>query len=360
MRVLQVCESFGGGNFSSVTQICNGLARRGHEVHLAYSRRPETPADFSSALDAAVILHEIRMTRAISPWIDLRALIALIALIRVLDPQVIHLHSSKAGFLGRAAALVSGRIRSVLYSPRGLSFLQQDVSARRRKFFRWLEWLAARPGGTVVACSSGELDQIRQCIRPKDALLIENAVDVGMVRRKVNRADGRVRIGTAGRISFPRNPGHFMRVARELAHRNVDFVWIGGGNEADATELARCGVEVTGWLTRTDALERLSQLDIYLQTSLWEGMPMAVIEAQVAGIPAIVTDVLGNRDVVVNDETGYICGTVREMVDRLSALAADEGAREGMGARARALALGRFSVDRMLEELTSAYAERAA
>lgn len=87
---------------------------------------------------------------------------------------------------------------------------------------------------------------------------------------------------------------------------------------------------------------------------------MAVIEAQVAGIPAVVTDVLGNRDVVINAETGFICGTIQEMVDRLAALVADAGARERMGARARELALGRFSVDRMLEELISAYALRAA
>lgn len=355
MRILQVCESFGGGNFSSVTQICNGLAGRGHEVHLAYSRRAETPADFAASLHSDVVLHELRMTRKIDPVVDARALISLLALLRRVDPQVIHLHSSKAGFLGRVAGFLAGRNRASFYSPRGLSFLQQDVSESRRNLFRRLEWAAARLGGTLVACSQGELDQVRARIAPRAALLIENAVDVAMVPPWRQRADGKVRIGTAGRISLARNPRYFAALAQRLRRAEVEFVWIGGGDEADHELLEHSGVSVTGWLPRQEALARVSGLDIYVQTSLWEGMPIAVIEAQVAGIPAVVTDILGNRDIVIDGETGFICHSEDAMVARLTRLIADPHTRVALGQRSRELAMNRFSVDRMLDELLAAY-----
>lgn len=355
MRVLQVCESFGGGNFSSVSQICNGLAERGHEVHLGYSRRAETPADFAAHLHPAVVLHELKMTRSISPLIDLRALLDLMALIRRLDPEVIHLHSSKAGFLGRLAAFLLGRTGTLFYSPRGLSFLQQDASPAKRRLFRWLEWGAVRLDGTLVACSRGELDVIRNTLVPRRVLLIENAVPVESVPARRNRRDGRVRIGTAGRISFARNPTLFAALASRLARPEVEFVWIGGGEEADRANLEAVGVTVTGWLTRSDALVEVAALDIYVQTSLWEGMPMAVIEAQVAGIPAVVTDILGNRDVIIDGETGYVCCGEDELVASLGRLIADPADCQRLGARAREQARERFDVSRLLNELIAAY-----
>lgn len=355
MRVLQLCESFGGGNYSSVTLICNGLAERGHEVHLGFSRRAETPADFAAHLHPGVVLHELRMTRSISPATDLRSLFELLALMRRVDPQVIHLHSSKAGFLGRVAGSLSGRNRTTFYSPRGLSFLQMDASANKRRLFRWLEWGAARLGGTLVACSQGELEQIRDNIAPRSSVLIENAVPVAMVPAKQARADGKVRIGTAGRISAARNPVLFAALAARLRGNGVEFVWIGGGEEADRARLEQSGVTVSGWLTRPEALARVSELDIYIQTSLWEGMPIAVIEAQVAGIPAVVTDILGNRDIVADGETGYVCRNEDELAARLRQLIAEPQTRALLGQRARQLALVRFSVDRLLDELLAAY-----
>lgn len=355
MRVLQVCESFGGGNYSSVTQICNGLAECGHEVHLGYSRRAETPADFAASLHPTIVLHELRMTREIAPLTDLRALLAVWRLFIQVDPEIIHLHSSKAGFLGRAAGFLAGRNRTVFYSPRGLSFLQQDASANKRRLFRWLEWGAARLGGTLVACSQGELEQIRDHIAPRSVVLIENAVPIAMVPCKRQRQDGKVRIGTAGRISAARNPKLFAALARRLRQEGVEFVWIGGGEEADRNLLTGGAVQVSGWLTRREALAAVADLDIYLQTSLWEGMPIAVIEAQVAGIPAVVTDVLGNRDVVLDGETGYVCRGEEALAARLVELVAEEARREAFGCRARELALRRFDVERLLNDLEAAY-----
>jgi len=122
-----------------------------------------------------------------------------------------------------------------------------------------------------------------------------------------------------------------------------------------AALLEAAGVDVTGWQERDKALDRLADLDVYVQTSLWEGMPIAVIEAQVAGIPAVVTDVVGNRDVVEDGVTGFVVANPREMYERVAQLSKDPDLRYKMGAEARRRARIRFSLDRMVGDLIGAY-----
>ena len=223
-----------------------------------------------------------------------------------LAPDVVHLHSSKAGVLGRAAAFTTGDAARVFYSPRGLPFLQEDYSPRARALFRRIEWACARLGGTVVACSASEEALVREHLRPRRVALVENAVDVESVIPRVDRGDGLMRIGIVGRITYARNPPLFAELARRHASGNTRFVWVGGGEADDARLLQEAGVEVTGWKSRPEALAEMSRLDIYLHPSRWEGMPIALIEAQIAGLPAVATDVVGNRDVIREGETGFV------------------------------------------------------
>jgi glycosyltransferase involved in cell wall biosynthesis len=295
------------------------------------------------------------MTRQIHPLKDAKALISIIALMRQVKPDIVHLHSSKAGFLGRVAGFLLGRNKTVFYSPRGLSFLQQDVSKGKRTAYRRLERLASHLGGTVVACSRGELHEVETQLASQSSLLIENAVDTSLVLPKRPATDEVVRIGTVGRITAARNPELVARIAGRLIRLGIEFLWIGGGDRAGRRLLEASGVQVTGWLSRQEALQRLASLDIYVQASLWEGMPVSVIEAQVAGIPAVVTDILGNRDIVLHGETGYVAKGEADMVEYLERLIRQPDLRRALGGRARELGLQRFSLDRMLDELVLAY-----
>src|SRR5690606_13255 len=142
---------------------------------------------------------------AIDPRSDLAGLIGVRRLLRAIEPDVVHLHSSKAGVLGRVTAWSTGDAARVFYSPRGLSFLQEDYSPQARAWFQRIEWMMARLGGTVIACSASEEKLVRGRIRTAHVAMIENAVDVTAVPRHVERNDGIVRVGVAGRISHQRN-----------------------------------------------------------------------------------------------------------------------------------------------------------
>jgi glycosyltransferase involved in cell wall biosynthesis len=130
-----------------------------------------------------------------------------------------------------------------------------------------------------------------------------------------------------------------------LHDSSTRFLWIGGNRDDLKDERDSSALTCSGWLTRSRALELVSGLDIYVQTSRWEGMPVALIEAQVAGIPAVVTDVVGNRDVVVHGVTGFVASTHEQMARYLADLRDDRQLREKMGNAARKLAIAKFSMD---------------
>lgn len=359
MRVLQFVECFGGGMLTSVSQICNILAQEDIQVHLAYSLRPETPENFRSLLDSRVVLQQLDLTRNIHIFKDIKGLFAVFKIILQVEPDILHLHSSKAGFIGRLAAFIyrlRGKKIKVFYSPRGFSFLQKDANIFKRLTYLYLERIADYLGGTIIACSYGEGVEARKKLKARQVLVIENAVETSKIPLAV--PSGKlIRVGISGRITPARNPELFMRIAGQLSGEQVQFVWIGGGMPEEEAALNRKlpNIEVTGWLPRDAALEKLSTLDIYLHTSRWEGMPLAVIEAMLAGLPVVVTDVVGNRDIVRHGTTGFIGRDEEEIVTYLKKLFLDKDLRFSMGKTAREEALKRFSLARLRRDILGLY-----
>lgn len=354
-KIVHIAEAFGGGVLSMLTHLANHAAATGADVTVLHSIRAETPVDFAMLFRPDVKLVHVDMVREVSVTQDLRSLRALIRSLRDCKPTAIHLHSSKAGVLGRVAARIAAPNATVLYSPHGLSFLRCDVSRMKQFAYLSFERIAARIGGTVVACSGSELGEIRRKVRPKSAVLVENGVHVAEIPPRRTRDDRKVVIGMSGRASFQKNHEAFVRLADTLHGVDVEFLWIGGNAAEIADPGQRPAVVCSGWVTRARALALTSELDIYVQTSRWEGMPVALIEAQVAGIPAVVTDVVGNRDVVIHGVTGYVASTPAEMVGYLSTLRDDRRLREQMGEAARKRAIQRFSMSAIFRQWHALY-----
>ncbi|MBR8123356.1 glycosyltransferase [Burkholderia multivorans] len=354
-KIVHIAEAFGGGVLSMLTQLANHAAAAGIDVTVLHAIRAETPSDFPSLFRPDVKLVYVDMAREVDVKHDLRSLRALVAHLRRYDPKVIHLHSSKAGVLGRVAARIATPHAAVFYSPHGLSYLRRDVSRMKQYAYLGFEQIAARIGGTVVACSASELGEIKQRVRARSAVLVENGVDVTAIPQRRPRDDGKIVVGMSGRASFQKNHEAFARLAQKLQHADVEFLWI-GGNAAEIPDPAeRRAVVCSGWVTRARALELTSGMSIYVQTSRWEGMPVALIEAQIAGIPAVVTDVIGNRDVVIHGVTGYVASSEDDMAAYVAKLRDDRQLREQMGTAARTLAMQRFSMSEIFRQWHALY-----
>lgn len=366
MKILHITEAMGGGVANIMSELAKAQVIQGHHVTVVHSVRPDTPTAFLHELfPDPIVRQELAMVTEIRPLADLRSLRAIMALIKASTPDVIHLHSSKAGVLGRVGAKLLGLQDKVFYTPHGLSFLRQDVSTRKQKLFKAIERVMAAFGGTIVACSPSEANLVRKSLAHPQTVFVENSVDVESIPAKVYPASGHlVQVVTSGRICYPKAPWRFANLAKETVGSTLSFKWLGDGELKDKLVVDQgkipANLEVTGWLAREVLYQELLKADIFMLLSLWEGMPLALIEAQVVGLPCIVTDATGCRDVVVHGETGFVCQDEAEQLEKLQLLASDPVLRMQMGRAARQNALVRFNIQRMADEMQRVYREALA
>jgi glycosyltransferase involved in cell wall biosynthesis len=359
LRILHITESMASGVLQVLAQLAQAQVEAGARVHITHSVRSDTPADevLERIFPAPISREIVPLVTAPSIFADLRGMLALAASISRYQPDVVHLHSSKAGALGRIVCRIMG-VSPVFYSPHGFSFLRLDIPAIKRKAFFQIERLMAGFGGRIVACSKSEADLAGQLTRPQRVTLVENAIDLQAVPAREARTDESIRVISSGRLCYQKAPWRFYELAHQLRDECAEFTWIGGGDKGFNPYASAKGCDrahTTGWLDRRALLQLVAGADVYVLLSLWEGMPLGLIEAQTAGLPAVVSDVIGSRDVVKHGVTGFVCANDAEAVQRTQELIADPALRAYMGRAAREMALSRFDARRMHSSLWNLY-----
>lgn len=360
MRIMHITEALGGGVLNVLSLLADKQRLTGHEIMLVYSDRVDTP-DLKTLKDTFFSDCElIKLDMVTQPSLskDLEALIKMIRIIHTKNPDIIHLHSSKAGAIGRVACRLLGRSETCFYTPHSFAFLRRDVSKVKNSFFLWMEKLISFWGGTIVACSRSELEHARRTVGHKKSVLVENSVPVDVLPALESCDRDVLVIATSGRLCMQKHPKGFLELAVILQSELCLFHWIGGGELK--SELLINGrlpdnISCSGWVTRQEVVQFLQATDIFVMTSLWEGMPLSLMEAQVMGLPAVVLNVEGCNDVVVHGETGFVCESVQEMADSVKLLLEDKELRLRMGKNARERSLTRFSPVRMSAEMMNLY-----
>ena len=115
------------------------------------------------------------------------------------------------------------------------------------------------------------------------------------------------------RSCYQKNPTLFNQIAEAMPE--VNFLWIGDGEMRG--ELTSSNIEITGWADRKSALMKSMNADVFMLTSLWEGLPISLLEAMYIKKPCVVNNVIGNRDVIHNGENGFVCNEVKEFVEAI-------------------------------------------
>ncbi len=360
LHIAHVIEPMEHGVFIWVVDMANRLVEDGYRVTVLHSIRKETPENWRELFDDRVELIHVQMTRSISLFKDAKALIKLTRELARIKPDIIHTHSSKGGFLARVAGFLLRKNDRLLYTSHAIHYplIQQPV---KRRLYKYLEHVGYWLGGTIVACGKEEYDIILKEItfgNTKRLIRISNGIDISQVTPKnYSLSNEKVKVGVVGRISMQKAPQVFANIARDVLTRrdDVEFIWIGGGDQPDVDLLENAGVNVTGMLDRNEALSELSRLDVFLQTSAYEGLSLALLEAQAAGIPAVVTKIPGNDEVVQDGHTGYVGETEKELTPRLEALLDSAEKRQQMGEQAKNYTKEHFSLPAMAEQYKRKY-----
>lgn len=302
-KVLHIVEAFGGGIFSFLVDLINNTSDE-YEIVVAYAIREQTPENFKEKFpDNVKFIRVENFVRSISIKKDIQAFGEIKKIIKEEKPQIIHLHSSKAGFIGRMATI--GNKAKVLYNPHGFSFLMQDCSKIKRCLYWLIEKIGTIKHATIIGCSQGEYKEALKI--SKNSININNGINIKEIDKIVGKTKKTINFEnlsfcTSGRIGYQKNPKLFNEIAEKFP--NNRFVWIGDGELRN--ELTSSNIEITGWKKRDEVLKLVNDCDVFLLTSLWEGLPISLLEAMYLEKICFVTDCIGNRDVICDCVNGFI------------------------------------------------------
>ena len=298
---------------------------------------------------------------------DVKAFISLISEIRSFKPHVVHTHTAKAGFLGRIASIIS-----LQPSIRVHTFHGHLLNGYFGSFKRFLVVIAEK----ILAIFTGQLlavgDKVRQDllnagIGKKEkfglmppGLVIKKLPTKGESLKSFGLSDSRLQCAFIGRITQIKRPDRFLDVVSEVKKRGIDldFFMAGDGEllEGCRKRIAdqKLPVTVLGW--QSDIEKVLSAADIVLLTSDNEGTPLSLIQAGMAGLPVVTTNVGSVPEVVLDGVTGIITDLdVQEIANALEKLARDEALRERLGLAAQEFTLANFGVGRLVHDHEDLY-----
>jgi len=366
-----------GGAQENTVLSCRGLAGKGHDVTLIAG--PETGPE-GSLWDAAHssrarIISLPALRRAIRPLDDVHAYYHLIDHFRSIAPDVVHTHSSKAGILGRAAAARAG-VPLIVHTIHGMSF-NRTQSWPVRAVYRALEQEAAAVTDKIVTVADALIDQAVACgLAPRNQFItIRSGLEVDCfapnpemrrhVRAEWGVSEGEVVVGTVARLFENKGYEDIIAAMPEAARLDsrLRFVWVGDGahREKYRRELLRLGlldrVRMVGLVPPAEVARLMNGFDFLVHASRWEGLPRAVVQALLTGVPCVSYDNDGAPEVVIPNETGLLVplGDIALLSDSMIRLAGDQQWRRHLGFRGRERCLHEFDWRVMVEKLESLY-----
>lgn len=393
-----------GGTRRHLRDLVHGLLARGVEVEVACAarREPRMREDMAAMRAAGAAVHEVGMVRPIRPLRDARDAARLLGLVCDRRLDVVHTHSSKAGALGRAAALLGSGARRV-HTPHTFAAAfegrgQGGEAPGPRALLLGTERVLGRFTHAMIHVSESERQQGQTLgvIAPARAHVVSNGIDPAPFARVPAPDAGRGEAGRAVRaaLGLPEDAlvvgsvgllndakGHDLLVAAAARlPRRVHVLLVGHG-ECEAALRAQAAalgiadrVHLLGW--RDDLPACYDAMDAFALPSRWEGLPYALLEALAAARPCVATDVNGSRDILAPAEPGVLVPPADPgvlvppaesgvlvppedpgaLADALAALLDDPGRRARLGAAGRARVGSAFTVDGMVDATLALYA----
>lgn len=300
-----------------------------------------------------------QLVAPLDPRRDLVALWALVRLLRRLRPDLVHLHSSKAGLLGRVAARLAGV--PAVFTAHGWAFTEGAGRARRLLAI-WSERLAAPLSAAIIAVSDYDRDLGARLRVAPQARTIHNALPAApRITLASPRPSGPVRFVMVARFAPPKDQALLLRAAAPL--RGAEVWLVGDGPELEATRALAVTLEMgerARFLgSRDDVPELLAQVDVFCLCSHYEGFPISVLEGMRAGLPVVASDVGGVGEAVVDGRTGLLVAhnDVASWRLALARLLDDPVARAAMSRAGGERFGAHFTLPHLLERTWAVYRE---
>ena len=352
-----------GGTARYLTMLDQGLNANGIESSIATGFVQGAEAEDPSV--SQVKMHRINhLGRAINPIADHLAMKELIALVDELKPDIIHTHTFKAGFIARfkKKTLIdtAGKDIKFVHTFHGHLLDDPEFSGLKKNLIIFIERALAKRTDKLVTVGQrvsnelldNEIGNPNQYTDIPPGVNTLNLIDKKEAREKLGISDSDKVVGWLARVTGVKNPLLAAEVANEFPE--VHFIFGGSGDQLNALKASvKKNSKIFGWV---DAATFISACDVILSTSENEGMPIALIEAQMAGKPVVATDVGSVAEVVKNGETGFVAEKSKyQLVIKLQEILTDSGLAKSMGKAAEIHASQAFSPSAMVQKHIDLY-----
>ena len=309
-----VCEAFGGGVFTYVSQLCNDMVDD-FDIYLAYSLRPQTPKNYKDFLDPRVHLLKVASWNGkpiTNVFNDRKVINELRRIEADVKPDIIHLHSSIAGGIGRLA--FKGKNNTVLYTPHGYAHILMGPGMKSKIYKLMEQFLGKKNCITLTCCESEDVVAKTLCKRTSYIETGVNLKDLGEALEGIEPLKNeKFTVFTLGRACVQKQPALFNRIAQLVPEAR--FIWIGNGELENELH----DVEVTGWKPRKEALAMAKGADAFILCSLGEAIAMSLIENMFIKKLVLVSNTMGNKSVIRDGINGYVCETAEEYAEKIKA-----------------------------------------
>ncbi len=318
--IVHIAQS-AGGVAEYLYMFLKNFKRKDYENILIASQDYENQLDRFKPYTSNIYI--VPMVREIEPKNDIKAILKVRKVLKQIKPDIVYLHSSKAGAIGRIALAFNFKTK-ILYNAHGWYFNAQ-ISDKKKKIFAIIEKILAIKTDKIINISKSEYESaLKYKIAPeKKMCIIENGIDFTKfenndkyreeTRKKYHIADNEIVIGVVGRLTEQKDPITMIK-AFELVHKenkNTRLMYVGSGElEENVKQYAKeknilDKIIITGWVDNVE--KYIPAFDIAVLPSKWEGFGLVLIEYMACDKPIIATNVGGISDIIENCKNGMLC-----------------------------------------------------
>jgi glycosyltransferase involved in cell wall biosynthesis len=368
-RILHLIgDSEFGGDTIYLFALANRMREFGGQVYIGTTTL-ETIA--RATRDGFPVLQVPALRRPIHPVRDLLSVLSVFALCRRHRFDLVHTHTSKPGAVGRLAARLAG-VPCVVHTIHGFAFHDRS-SFLERVLYTNIERAAGLFCDAAISVNREDrATAVRsRILRPNKVVTILNGVDPARFhtpfdrdafRRSLGVREGEILVGCVARMAPQKDPQRFLEAAKLVAEArpNVRCLFLGGGPLFPAMQEFAAGLGLDGRLLlpgfQRNVEDYLRALDVFVLNSLWEGLPIALLEAMCVGLPIVATDIKGNRECVDPSSAALVPpGSAPALAEAVLRLVDNPDLAAGLARQARLRFQAEFTQERMLEQTFSLY-----
>lgn len=364
MKILYfITTSNWGGASEHVFELCKYEEKLGNSVTFVTGSKGELLNRIETIPNVSTrVIDSVK--RKISPLNDIRSVLVLRKLIKKINPDIIHLHSSKAGILGRLAA--SGLNCKVIFTVHGWSFTDGISSRFRKKVFKYIEKIVA-PLADLYICVSNYDKQIayrEKVLNPNKnkVVVVHNGAPLNKdcASFSTNNISKITKFIMVARFSNQKDQIGLIKACGLLSSEDkfrLTFVGSGPNLEKCKALVQKMGLENSiqflGFKRNVNTY--LKKNDVFVLSTHYEGLPISIIESMSVGMPIIASNVGGNKELVFNKKNGFLVNNEKELVRALKYFIDNKKEIIRMGKNSQKIYLRDFTLSKNLNNIHKQY-----